>query len=133
MMPAQARGWRRWAARVALATMLLNLFLPFAPVIGQAAVSAEGPGKTIVVCTGAGMRMIQVDADGDPVSGNSQGDGFCPLCTIATGIEPARTTLSGPTCLTEPDTARILPRDADLPRPSIHATPSAPRAPPLDI
>ncbi|MBE9558635.1 MAG: DUF2946 domain-containing protein [Proteobacteria bacterium] len=135
-MPGRTRSWRRPAAWVALFALLLNVVLPLASVAktaeaaGPGAYLAGGSGETIVICTGTGMRIIQLGPDGKPVSGNMQGDGFCPICTIFAGIDLTRSTQVEPVSDTGLNRGVLTPAHADLPRPSIHATPSAPRAPP---
>ena len=138
-MPGRAKGWRRPAAWFALVALLLNVFLPFVPLADSARAAETGAYlsgsqvETIVICTGAGMRVIQIGPDGKPISGNVQGDGFCPQCTVSAGIDLPRSTLVEPASDTGPVRGTLVPTYADLPRPSIHATPSVPRAPPLDI
>lgn len=132
-------GWRLLAARTAMIALLLNVILPLALAMGQAGAAGPGAylsgiqGETIVICTGAGMRTIQVGPDGKPVSGKMQGDGYCPLCVISGGIglAPAARTVI---LLEEPThNSTWLPLRFEQPRPSIRATRSAPRAPPLEI
>lgn len=138
-LPGRARGWRRPATWLALFALFLNAALPLVSMADTA--RAAGPGaylsgdsvETIVICTGTGMRVVHLGPDGEPLSGNTQGDGFCPLCTISVAIDPARSTQVEPASDDGPDRGALAPAHADLPRPSIHATPSAPRAPPLDI
>jgi len=136
-LPGRVRGWRGPAAWFALFALLLNVALPLASTANTAqaagAYLSDGPGETIVICTGAGMRVIQLGPDGKPVSGNMQGEGFCPLCTIYACFDLPRSPRVEPAFEAGPHRDVLAPAHADLPHPSIHATPSAPRAPPLDI
>ena len=88
-----------WLAIVGL-LMRVGLGVVFAPMLAAAAdasdrnalsssFSSKTDGlRTIVICTGSGLKKITIDADGNPVDGGKIPD-ECPLCTALTGLAVA--------------------------------------------
>jgi hypothetical protein len=124
---------------LALFALLLNTVLPLSPITdaahaaGAGAYQAADAGETIIICTGAGMRVMQIGPDGKPISDKTPGEGFCPLCTTHVSADLPRSIQVEPAHDTGSGRDAIAPVLIDLPHPSIHATPATPRAPPLHI
>jgi hypothetical protein len=80
--------------QTAVAAFPFTLTVPGA--FGPSAAGAVNPGdalRTVVICTGQGLKRLVLDAEGQPVeppSGDSP-SGFCPLCLTHAGC-----TLSSP-------------------------------------
>jgi len=56
------------------------------PVIAGAAPGASTSLSQIVLCTGSGLRVVQLDKDGNPVApGKSRPPQSCPICTALAG------------------------------------------------
>ena len=133
------RRWRRFGAALVLGVFFLNALAPvwlaergFAG-IGRAAETAgeAGPDSTILICTGAGLKLVRLDGNGEPVSGSDRGDGFCVLCLpfysmagIAAAADPA---FAKPTFIAG---NQPQPIEEGLLRPSVSSGSSSPRAPP---
>lgn len=75
---------------VALAGLLLRLLIVAVhvpPAAAQVALQAPSLFSQIVLCTAAGLRIVKLDADGNPVEpqqspGSAQS---CPICTSLSG------------------------------------------------
>lgn len=105
-MFARARNKRyRWTVRCTVAGLLFQVFLTawHAPVMAFALGADAGPlSRTIVICTGDGLRRITLDRDGAPVDTSDIPNlgKTCPVClSLAAGdaaIEPASACLPAP-------------------------------------
>jgi len=118
---AMTRPFARRLLALSLALILAATSLTMAVARGQARVAGE-----IVICSGLGVTVITVDAQGNP-TGPAH---ICPDMALALLAAPPAAALT----LTPPDTARRAPglpepataRGADAPRP-------AARGPPLPV
>lgn len=133
------RRWRKFGAALGLGVFFLNALAPIwlaqkgfagtgrvAETVGEA-----GPGSTVLICTGAGLKLVRLDGNGDPVSGSDRGDGFCVLCLPFYSMAP----VAGDLALAFARPAFIAgnqpqPIDEGLLRPSVSSGSSSPRAPP---
>jgi len=106
---------------LSLALIVAATSLTMAVARGQARVAGE-----IVICTGLGVTVIAVDAEGNP-TGPAH---ICPDMVLAMLAAPPL----APVILTSPDTARRAP---DLPEPATARGGDAPRpaarGPPLPV
>lgn len=139
IMAGRTAGWRRRVAVFALAALLFNLFTPLVTLAVQFGVDGATPNaadiQTVPMtgCDKKDMPAMGMGSGEKPRPGKALCDGFCPLCTIGASFDLVRSVHFAPS----PDAWSALPvqlpADGDLPRSTIHALPSAPRAPPLDI
>lgn len=139
IVPRRTARWRHRTAWFALSTFLFNLLTPLfilavQPGIGNAAPDLSDTQQiTVMNCDGAGMMVMRAGPDGKPPPGKNKYDGFCPLCTIGASYDLTHPVQFAHAPEAGPALPVHLPANADLPRRTMHAVPSAPRAPPLDI
>lgn len=139
VMAGRTADWRRRVAVFALAALLFNLFTPLVTLAVQSGIDGATPNASdsrampMAGCDKADMPAMGMGSGEKPRPGKGLCDGFCPLCTIGASYDLVRPVYFAPS----PDAWSALPvqlpTDGDRPRCTIHALPSAPRAPPLDI
>lgn len=106
------------AAVLALVMVLTSM----ATAMGQMRGAAVGE---MVLCTGHGARVVQIDAEGQPVEARTT----CPDCLLAAALLATQTTISQTDMVfTSADLGRFaVTKPARLPRKKAHGS----RAPPL--
>ncbi len=86
------RAGGRFAAWLALAACLLQLFTPLAWAVARDA--ADPLGGALFICTPDGFRTVDGSGNGIPAEPRSPGP-FCPVCaTVALGILPPQQELA---------------------------------------
>lgn len=131
--------WRRRTAVFALLTLLFNIFTPLVTLAVQPAVegamstSTDGQTPPMMDCDKGGMPAMGMGKGEEPRPGKGLCDGFCPLCTIGASYDAVRSIHFAPTPEAWSALPVLTPTHSALPRRTIHAVPSAPRAPPLSI
>ena len=138
-MAGRLAEWRRRTAVFALLTLLFNIFTPLVTLAVQPAVEGSMSASTdsqtppMMDCDKGGMPAMGMGTSKEPRPGKGLCDGFCPLCTIGASFDAVRSIHFAPTAEAWSALPVLLPTDSALPRRTIHAVPSAPRAPPLSI
>lgn len=128
-----SRRARTWTAWIACAAIWLGAL---APALAQAS-GGHGPSRWIELCTGAGMRLVAVDAHGQPAPAGTGQAGAAPMepCAVCIGgpaglLPPGTTGLPSPAVAASRDAAAV----AASPVPSRDGWPGAfPRGPPASV
>jgi len=114
---------KRLAAHLAALLVVLGILAPLGA--GTLAATGLAEGRTLIVCTGDGLRLMQIGTDGIPVE-TSDSAGHCALVHAA-GTAAAILPAPLPRRLVAADTRPLERLPARVARPVL---PSRPRAPP---
>lgn len=130
-------GERRWVALWLALTMTVNMLVPAYMAAG--AMAGFGPGtalsdggSTIVLCALNGIRIVKLDADGNPAE-KKKGEGSkeCPACRM--GVAGLATPQFQLSFFVRPNAVqRFVPwRNGNMVAFAPETQPSSPRAPPF--
>ena len=98
------RSWRRYASAFALVGLAIRLLIAAVHVPPAVAASPDAASlfSQTILCTAAGYRIVQLDADGQPVDPDNppplDAGTSCPVCTTlsATPLAPLPAALAIP-------------------------------------
>lgn len=136
--------FRKWGMALALFAMLLNAFASFTctyrlpgtgetdPMADAAAQAAAALGEPLIICTPAGLRVIdasQSTGSGTPDDSSSPLCGYCLLQAVAATLSPP--VVGDGVYLPRRLGARPVIPQVSLPRVASYLSDTSPRAPPL--